>query len=58
MTGSEQFEHNRRRTGALPLTPQTQELTPVKDHRFGRRRRKRGGEQEKEDSNSNNYEPD
>lgn len=44
----------KRRLGALPLTPQTQELSPVKDHRYGRRRRVEG-EREKEHSNSNSY---
>lgn len=44
----------KRRLGALPLTPQTQELSSVKDHRYGRQRRVEG-EREKEHSNSNSY---
>ena len=48
-----------RRSGVLPLTPQTQELSPVKHHRYGRwrkrRRRRRRRAEEKEDSDSNSY---
>lgn len=60
MTGQEKVDDNSRGGGALPLTPQTKELSPVKDHRYRRRRkRRRGGkekegEEEKEDS-SNSY---
>lgn len=47
--GEKKVDHNSRRGGALPLTPHTKELSPVKDHRYRRRRRKRrrrvGGEQ-------------
>lgn len=35
--------HNSRRDGALPLTPQTKELSSVEDHRYGRRRKGGGG---------------
>lgn len=43
----EKADCNSRRSRALPLTPQTQELSPVKDHRY-RRRRSVGGEQRRQ----------
>lgn len=43
LTGREKVDHNSRREGALPLTPHTKELSPVKDHRYRRRRRRVGG---------------
>lgn len=43
LTGQEKVDHNSRREGALPLTPQPKELSPVKDHRY-RMRRRRGEE--------------